>query len=294
MAYIGYLFFRVAVFFISRLPFPVLYALSDVLRFLFFYVFRYRKKIVLQNIKRCFPEKSDSEIREIAWKFYRNFCDITLESIKTFHLSPDELKARANFVSAGLADKLYAEKQSFIAICAHYANWEWCAAVGLYAKQKAITIFRPLANPYINAYGLKSRQAFGMTFTPNHQTSLAFEQHKDQTIGVTFLADQNPGSLKKAYWVRYFNQDTACPYGPEKHARQNNLPVYYVRVQRVKRGYYSIEMFPLVEHPNDLPEGDITQKFMSTLEEFVRNKPEDWLWSHRRWKHTKPELPAVQ
>ncbi|QQS27674.1 MAG: lipid A biosynthesis acyltransferase [Sphingobacteriales bacterium] len=289
MAYIGYLLFRFAVFIISRIPFPLLYGVSDILRFLMFHVFGYRKKIVLANLRRCFPAKTEIEIQNIAWKFYRNFCDITLESIKTFHLSAKEIKKRANFLSTGLANDLYERNQSFIAICAHYANWEWCAAVGLYARQKAITIFRPLANPYINAYGLKSRETFGMKFVPNHQTSLTFEQHRHQTIAVTFLADQNPGSIKKAYWVKYFDQDTACPYGPEKHAHNNNLPVYYVRVERIKRGYYNIELIPLAENPKDYAEGEITQKYMSLLEQIVKNKPEDWLWTHRRWKHKKPE-----
>jgi len=287
--YIGYIFFRVAVFFLSRLPFAALYILSDALRVLLFSVLGYRKKIVLQNLRRCFPDKSEQEIQTIAWKFYRNFCDVTLESIKTFHLSPHELQRRAQFLSQSVADELYQKKQSIVAICSHYANWEWCAVVGLHARQKALTIYRPLANPYINRYGLQSRQAFGMTFVPNHQTSITFENHKDQTIAVTFLADQNPGSIKKAYWVQFFNQPTACPYGAEKHARANNLPVYYVQVSRVKRGFYTITMSLL--HPNaaQAAEGEITQLFMTTLEKHIRQKPEDWLWTHRRWKHQPPD-----
>ncbi|OWY23574.1 hypothetical protein C7N43_03490 [Sphingobacteriales bacterium UPWRP_1] len=288
MAYIGYLFFRAAVFFLSRLPFAVLYVLSDILRVLFYYVTGYRKKVVFDNLRRCFPEKTEAEIAGIAWKFYRNFCDILVENIKIFNLSPDELSRRCRLLNTGTAENLYQNGQSIIAVTGHYCNWEWCAVISRSVKIKIITIYRPLANAHINQYGLQSRMAYGMLFVPNHQTSATFEQYKNQPAVYTFLADQNPGKMSKAIWTTFFNQPTACPVGPEKHAMLHNYPVYYLYLQRVKRGYYTMELIKLTDTPATTQPGEITAAYMHTLENIIKQKPENWLWTHRRWKHQKP------
>jgi len=294
MQYILYIIFLLSIYFIAIIPFWLLYRFSDVLSFLFYYVFLYRKKVILENLRKSFPEKSEKEIREITRKTYRNLSDLVVESIKTFSMSTKQVTKRFKIINPEIIDKYYLKGQSVIGVTAHYGNWEWGAMAGsLQIKHRAIAIYKPLTNKYIDNFIKRTRAENGTLLKSIYKTTETFESLKNQTCIFLLVADQSPSSTKKAIWVDFLNQDTACLHGPEKHARANNYPVIYLHIKRVRRGYYELKAEILIENPSELEEGEVTRRYMNKLEQILKEKPEDWLWSHKRWKRKRTVNASV-
>lgn len=292
MQYILYIIFLISIYFIAIIPFWILYPFSNFLSFLFHRVFKYRKKIVIQNLKKSFPEKSEKEINSIVKKTYRNLTDIVVESIKTFTISTKQVKKRFKIINPEILDEYHKQGQSVIGVTGHYGNWEWGAMAGsLQIKHRAIAIYKPLSNKYIDNFIKRTRAENGTLLKSIHKTSETFENFNNQTCIFLLVADQSPSSTKKAIWVDFLNQDTACLHGPEKYAKIYNYPVIYLDIHRVKRGYYELTAEKLLDNPAALEKGMVTKIYMNKLEEVIREKPEDWLWSHKRWKRKREDIP---
>ncbi|HAN17243.1 MAG: hypothetical protein A2X13_00160 [Bacteroidetes bacterium GWC2_33_15] len=293
MQFIIYIVFFISIYFIAIIPFWFLYGFSDFLAFLLYYVFSYRKKTILKNLRNSFPGKSEKEINSIAWKNYRNLSDIVIESIKAFTISSKRIIRRFKIVNPELLDEYYNKNQSIIGVAGHYGNWEWGAlAGGLQIKHKGIAVYKPLSNKYIDKFLRRTRAANGATLESIKFTSNAFEKHIHEVCIFMLVADQSPTNMKEAIWTTFLNQETACLHGPEKYAKRYNYPVVFVDIQRVKRGYYELEFSKLVDEPLKTSEGEITRLYMSRLEKIINAKPENWLWSHRRWKRKRKKAKA--
>ncbi|HON19394.1 MAG TPA: lysophospholipid acyltransferase family protein [Salinivirgaceae bacterium] len=276
---------------IGHMPFWMLYGLSDFLRFMLFYVIRYRRKVVFSNFNRCFPEKSEREIRQIAWKFYRNLADITLESIKGFYLSKEEICRRWRVINPELLDDYYRNNRDVLNLAAHYANWEWgILALDAQIKHQAVSIYKPMSNQRMENWSRAKRERFGMQLVPIWRTKEFFGSPKEKPVSVVLAADQNPTNKDKAIVVKFFGYDTACLHGPEAFGRGAGIPLVYFDVQRVKRGFYTMEIIPMFDNPQKTTPTEITRVYMSKVEAVIRQKPEDYLWSHRRWKHSVDEI----
>ena len=126
-----------------------------------------------------------------------------------------------------------------------------------------------------------------MNLVPIKQTRTAFAEKQNEASCYILLADQSPSNIEKAIWVNFLGIETACLHGPEEYAKKHNLPVLYVDIQRVKRGFYEVTYIPLIKESNKSKKGEITAIYMGTLEKIINQNPEFWLWSHRRWKHKK-------
>lgn len=288
MQFIGYLFFRLLVFLFSIVPFWLLYLYSDFLYFIFFHIFKYRKDVVYKNLKNSFPEKTEKEINEIAKGFYKNLSDITLESIKGLSMSKKALKKRYPVVNVDLLKDYFNKGQSVIGLAAHYTNWEWgVISFGFQFTHKSIGLYKPMSNKYIDAYVKKSRAAWGMNLVSIKDTHSTFEKKHEKPAIFFMISDQSPSNINKAKWVKFLDQETACLHGAEAYSKKYNLPVVFGDVQRIKRGYYQIELSLFEENPQNTKDGEITEHYMKKLEDIIKAKPENWLWSHKRWKHKK-------
>ncbi|PLX22849.1 MAG: lipid A biosynthesis acyltransferase [Marinilabiliales bacterium] len=230
-------------------------------------------------------------MKTIARKTYRNLIDIVVESLKTFTMSTKTVKKRFKILNPEILDEYQKNGKSIIGVTGHYGNWEWGAMAGsLQIKHRAIAIYKPLSNKYIDNYIKKTRAENGTLLKSMYKTNETFENFKKQTCIFLLVADQSPSKIKKAIWVNFLNQDTPCLHGPEKYARMYNYPVFYLDIQRIKRGHYELIAEKLIEEPASLKEGEITELYMSKLEDVIRKKPEDWLWSHKRWKRSRQDL----
>jgi len=253
----------------------------------------YRKGVVIQNLKKSFPEKSDVEIRQIAKQFYIHFVDVIFETIKLLTISEQSFKNRCRFNNDALQtfEQFFAENKSIVGIMGHFGNWEWAAiAHQFYFKQLITGVYQPLSNKSFDEFMLKLRGRKGGHIIPMNQVykQLLSLQEKGIPTTLGLIADQ-ASPPESAYWTTFMNQDTAFFYGPEKIAKKFNYPVVYLGVEKIKRGFYEMRIKVLTENPTTLADGEITQLYVNELEKDLRRQPFNWLWSHRRWKHKKPD-----
>lgn len=281
---VGFVFYKLFVFLFGLLPFRVVYYISDFISWLLYNVIRYRRKVVEEQLKNSFPEKSDIEINKIAKKSYDNLSDIIVESIKGFTMTEATFMKRYIFTNPELANQMTAKGKNVIFATGHYNNWEWgVISIPLWFNDPSLGFYKPLSNRYMEAYAKKVRSKFGFIPVPIGETSQTIEQYKGKSSNLLFISDQNTWS-KNALWVQFLGQDTICAQGIEKYTTMLEAPVFYLQFKRVARGYYVNTLIPLTDGTEKLPYGVITKRFMHQLEADIKASPENWLWSHKRWK----------
>jgi len=286
-----YLLIYPLIFLLSILPFCLLYGISHLFKFLIFDVIGYRKKVVENNLHNAFPEKSDKEIKQIANKFYLYFCDLILETIKTLSISKKQVLKHVKFLNPEVINDFYDKKQSLILVLGHYGNWELSGAASNYfLKPQFYAIYKPLHNEEFDNLLIKMRSKSGVKLIKMKETyKKLFAMVKNgELFTVGFIADQTP-SPENAYWTKFLHQDTPVFWGTENVARKTNLPVVYATIKRPKRGYYEVTFTIIHTHPKDTAIGEISEAHTRLLERDILQQPEIWLWTHRRWKHKKPE-----
>lgn len=281
---ISYIFFRLFVFLFRILPFKVIYYIADFISWLLYKVIKYRRKVVEHQLRTSFPNLGNEELHTIAKKSYANLGDIIVESIKGFSMSEATFKKRYSFKNPELSNAYTSSGRAVILAAAHYNNWEWGAiSIPLWFSDPSLGFYKPLSNKYMEKYARKIRGRFGFILVPIGNTSEYVNQYKDQAPTLIFVSDQYTHS-KNAHWVKFLGQDTACPQGVDKYSRLLHAPVFYLHFERVQRGYYEISLEEITDGNEGLEEGVLTKRFMKTLEKDLIAKPENWLWSHKRWK----------
>lgn len=278
------------IYFISILPFWLLYRISDLLYVIIYNFFGYRKEIVIQNLKNSFPEKTDDEINEICKNFYSFFCDWMLEMMKSINMSKEAMIKRCHFTDTSLLDKFHIEKRKVIFVMGHFGNYELAGAEMAYNTDYQLhVIYKPLANKYFNNLINKKRVRFGTKIMPMAETFRTMLNLKDskEVSATAFIADQTP-QPNQAYWTTFLNQDTPIFLGTEVIASKLNYPLVYISINRVKRGYYEMTPELLCENPSQTQKGEISEIHTKRLEQDIIRQPEIWLWSHKRWKHKNP------
>ena len=274
---------------VARLPFPLLYLLSDLTRLALFGMIGYRRQVVWKNLKNSFPEKTDQEISSIRKDFEVWFCDLVFETIKTLTIGPEALQKRMQFEEQDLVRAYRKENQSIIAVIGHLGNWELAAArYGLEKDMPLLCgIYHPLKNKHFDRLIHRMRTKQGTKLYAMQETTRAMFRDRDLNTTTVFIADQTP-SPKRAYWLTFMNQDTPVFLGAETIAKKFNYPVVYVSISRPERGHYVMRTELLVKDPVNTVYGEITEKHTRRLEQDIRNSPDIWLWTHRRWKHKRP------
>jgi len=287
MQRLTYYLFYLSVNLFRLIPFWLLSVLSWKMYVVLYYMVGYRKKVVIENLTLSFPEKSDKEIKAICKNFYKhNLAPVFVEGIKGFTMSDHEFLKRFRVLNPEILLEYYDKGQDVIALASHYTNWEWgIQAVDQQIAYQAAALYKPLSNKYIEQYSKQLREKSGMKLVSIQDTRAFFESKKEKPVLYIMAADQFPGGyFHKAIWLNFLDRDTAWLHGPESYSRYNKLPVVYFNVQRKKRGYYTLEIVKLVDNPEELAPEEVTRRYVMKLEEIIRQKPENWLWSHKRWK----------
>jgi len=286
MILFSYLLYYLVIIPISLIPFPLLYLLSDFLFIVFYSILGYRKKIVVGNISKSFPENSKQEINEITKLFYKHFCDVIVESLKSFTISDAQISKRMILKNPELLNSYYDKKQSVILAGGHYNNWEWIAvALDKQMKHQSIAIYKTLSNKFFDEKMRSTRGKFGLLMVSTKLVAETFSKFKNELTATIFAIDQSPSNPKKCYWMNFLNQDTPVLFGTEKFAKDYNQPVLFGTITKVKRGFYQIEFQTVTDHPTNTEHGFITEKTTKLLEAEIIKAPQYWLWTHRRWKH---------
>jgi len=283
----------VLLYLISLLPFRILYLLSDILYFVLFYIVKYRRKVVEQNLKNSFPEKSVSERFKIEKRFYKHLSDLIFESIKTITISPESMKKRFIFSNLPELTKYFDEGKSVIAVSGHYGNWEWGPLATAYQlKEKVLVVYKPLSDKRFEKLINSMRSRFGAEMVPMKNTLRKIIEYKSQPHVLVLVGDQTPPREESHYFTNFLKQPTAIFLGVEKIAVRTNDPIIYFSINKIKRGYYECLIKHLVEVPDQTKEFEITNIHTQQLENIIRENPEYWLWSHKRWKFSPDNLKA--
>ena len=279
---------------ISILPFWLFYRVSDVVYFIVYHLVGYRKKTVTHNLKLVFPDKSSEEIIKIRKKFYAHMCDMFLEMVKSISISEEELKKR--FVFTNLEELRRIEKldKSIMLMCGHYASFEWLFALQLNnLNHKAYGIYKKIRNPGFDKLINDIRRRFGAELIQNSKSTLRIAHNQKEGIrGVyAMIADQSPKSPNYKFWTDFMGKKVPFYTGSERMAKEFDMAVIYLHVDKVKRGYYKASLINIADNPTETENNQITLDYIQHLEKQIREKPELYLWTHKRWKHLGKEIP---
>lgn len=278
---------------ISIFPFKLLYLLSDVICFVIFRIIGYRKKVVKDNLRLVFPEKNDKEINRIAKSFYGHFCDLFLEMIKTLSISKQQLDKRFIVKNLDSIRQLESHNSSIIMMFGHYASYEWSIVLQSHTSLPGLVIYKKIANKYFDNLVRKIRSKYDTDLVDSKKAlPLIKTLHKNNDNRmIAFLSDQSPKLRSSNIWLDFMDIKVPCFMGAEAVAKKYDYPVGFLKIDKVKRGYYEAEVIILTEKPNEEEEFEITKNFNRLLEEQIKNKPEYYLWTHKRWKH-KDKVPS--
>jgi len=275
---------------LSKLPLSILYGIANIIHFIFIYLFNYRKKVIEQNLTNAFPDKNRKEIKLIRNQFYGYFTDIFIEFIKGNTISKEEILKRIKIIGDEEVRKRIANNQSVILVAGHQGNWEWAIHRLALTNYTNDIIYQKLNNKEFNDFTYQIRTRFeGINLLEKRESVILTRDRKNIPRAICLLSDQAPQKPESAYWTKFMNQDTAFFTGLERFAREYNYPVFYVELIRTKRGNYEMRYELLADLPlENIPKGQILESFARKLEKSVFNYPDQYLWSHRRWKHKKP------
>jgi KDO2-lipid IV(A) lauroyltransferase len=271
----------------SRLPMRILYIKSDIFFFLIYYVFRYRKNVVLENLRLAFPEKSEAERKKISRNFFKHFTDLFMESVKAFSISEKEILKRYTYKNPELVNDFTKQGKSIALVAAHQANWEWSISLPLVLEGKVNGAYTKLGNTYFEKAVRSSREKFGVSGYKTSETVKGMQRNfAEKTQGLyILLSDQSPQVHKTFYWSTFFGVKVPIHTGAEMLAKKFDLVVINYVTRKVKRGYYETEFQLITETPKEFDNYQITDKYLRLTERNVIQQPELYLWSHKRFKH---------
>jgi len=291
---IGVYLFQATSWILSRVPNFVLYGFADIIFMFLYYLIGYRKKVVFKNLKNSFPEKSVKELKSIQTKFYRHLSDVFIENIALIKMKPERISKMVEFKNHDILNDLYSQGKSIVGVTAHYGNWEIFITLPLFSPHTTLCVYKPLNNKFFDREFYKMRAKFGevpVTMNDAYRAVLKFNRNHTLTI-LGLISDQRPPVKSSNYWTTFLNQETPVFLGPEKIAKKLNAAVVYTHVDKIKRGKYLLIPTLLYDEVKNCKEYEITEAHLRLLENYIREKPEYWLWSHKRWKHKRPpEVP---
>ena len=271
------------------------YVVENLLYVLLCHVVRYRMQVVRRNLRNSFPEKDARELETIRRRFYRTLAEIFVDTINMAHMS--EEKARTVLTVKGLdAHRAAVHGRDWIALSAHYGCWEYSSYWGLYERsQMLVAVYHPLRSVVMEELYQRLRNSDCAMTVPMKDCLRFYLRNRERGVDgknlvMGLIADQNPPKRPDSHWFRFLNQDTIFFDGGEKLALRCGLPVYFVRMRRVRRGRYEMSFEQIYDGEEQVPAYEITERYVRRLEAMIREQPELWLWSHRRWKHKRPNV----
>ena len=278
---------------LSYIPFGVLYVLSDCLFYPLYYIVRYRRKVVRRNLTESFPEKSEQEIKRIEKGFYRFFTDQVLESCKMMTISPEEITRRMKFANVEAANAVFRKGKSIALYMGHYGNWEWVPSIPLCLEKNvmAVQIYHKLSNENMDRLMLNNRERLGAISVEMRKTArFITDMVQNGKVGIVgFIADHSPRKKDARHFLSFLNHNAPVLTGTEKVIKHYDFEAWFLKVKRIKRGYYEAELVCLHENPKELPDFELTALYFQVLEKMIVSRPELYLWTHNRFKYAKRE-----
>jgi KDO2-lipid IV(A) lauroyltransferase len=265
--------------------------------------------VVKKNLAKAFPEKSDKERKEIERKFYRWLCDYFVETLKLLSVSDKTFLKHVRFEGFDVVEQCFAEGQDCAGILGHCGNWEYLSASdlgltswgfravdnGSKATSKAAVcglIYHPLSNKIFDRLFLEIRQAMRGVCVPKKDILRYLVNYRREGRKTLFgyIADQAPKWENINLWLDFLNQETPVFTGAERILSKMNNAVFYIDVERPRRGQYVFTYKLMTREPSKMEHGELTRQYFKLLENSIRRNPSIYLWTHDRWKRTREEF----
>ncbi len=287
MQFLLYLFLYPLLWLLSILPFSVLYLFSDFVYLIIYYIIGYRKKTVRDNIALALPHLSEKERLVIEKKSYHHMCDMFLEMIKTMSISESEINKRFQFVNIEIYKELEKEGKSIALMCAHYASYEWVISINNKINFKGYAIYKRINNKYFDKLVRDIRSKFKANLITTKETIPTIrENFKNNVLGIYgFASDQSPKISSAFHWNTFMGIEVPVHTGAEMLAKKYSMNIVFLKVEKVKRGYYKAQFETPSKNVNEVPNYQITDQFLKLVEQQIHEAPEYYLWTHKRWKH---------
>lgn len=288
MAYLAYKIVSSLIWILHVLPDFIFYQISNLFFVITYHLVAYRRKVVMNNLQKAFPNLERRERRRIARKYYRHMCDLILESA-TCHFYPESRARRVmEYLNPEVLDELYQKGKMLMAVTGHYGNWEYLNTLPMATQYPFLGIYKPLKNKYFDRMTRQTRAKWGcipieMEKVARYLMNYSSEKQPAMTL---FLADQRPLFRHIQYWTEFLGQPTPLYLGTEKLARKLDAAVVFFKIRKPKRGHYTMEVEVITEDPRSMEPYELTKAHVKILENMIRERPDLWLWSHRRWKHS--------
>lgn len=277
----------------SRLPFGFLYGLSDVLSWVLFALVGYRRKVILGNLRHAFPGRDEQWYQHTARAFYRSFTDTWLEALKSLTISAEEMRRRVQIENPELLQQYEQAGVSTLLLAGHSSNWEWLFLRGSQDVKNVLAVYLRVNQPFFDRLMLAIRSRFGARLIEKADLLREILRSRGQYRNIAMVADQAPHKRSILHWFTFMNRPAAFFTSAEKLAIKEGFPLIYVGIKRNRRGYYTIWYEQLGQPPYaQLPEGELTNRYIKALEHNICLQPENYLWSHKRWKHRQPQVQA--
>jgi len=270
---------------LAALPLSVLYAFSAAIGWLAYRVVPYRAELVHNNLKLAFPEMDEKALEATKRRYYAGFADMFVEIVKSASMPPEEIRRRVRIVNLEGPRELLAQGKSVLCVASHQCNWEWMLlGFSLELRYPVDAAYKPLVDPWAEREMKTVRSRFGCRLVPAKELLPDIIKRRGVTRAIAMVADQEPTTSEHKHWTRFLNRDTAFYMGPEEIARVTKLPVFFIVMRRVARGYYEMAFEPLAQPDEKLSHGELTERYARRVERQIREAPPDWPWSHKRWK----------
>ena len=266
--------------------------LSDILYLIAYHLLRYRRQVTRNNLARAYPQMTDRQRKVIEVAYYHHICDLLVEGVHNLYASPQSIMKRYRFVNREVVNHYYNKGQSVVLMSAHYNNWEYMiTSLNYQLLHHGVGVGKPLQDKAVATYITRRRGRYGTEIVDQTNVRQTMEYYHRHHVPVAYmmLSDQSPNDVHKSFWTTFMNQETPFLYGAEHFARKYNMPVLYYDVEKERRGDYRVRFTPLCENPSETPQCAITARYVAMLKSTIDSHPEYWLWSHRRWKRTRPQ-----
>ncbi len=292
MKRIGFYLVKCWADFQSIQPYWLLYLKSDLCYLLVYHVARYRRKVVRENLLRSFPEKDVDEIKTIEKRFYRNLCDLFVEAPKMMCMGSNGYSKRITYANPEVLESLFEQQKSIFYAIPHSGNWEWFGKmIPSFAPHHNVAVYKKVKNPVFDELMLYMRtKGISLELVEADSAFKHLVKHRNRWNAVLMIADQTPHGLDSDYWTEFLHQDTCWFTGMERMAKALDYAIVFVAMQRQGRGRYKVRYELITDNPKAMGEGQIMEKYVSCVERFIQANPDNWLWSHRRWKHQRNQV----
>ncbi len=282
----------ILIWILSLPPLKILYFGSWIGFLLIHHVFKYRHDIIYSNLEKSFPDFNKTQLEDLTKKYHKHLSQVFSEAIKAMHWPVGRMKERIQLSNPEYFAELLKSGKNIIVLAGHTGNWEWLPALIAPYGYDVLGVYKPQTSKVFDEFTFKMRQKESVTPIAMRETARAMKKAgaDEKPKALLLIADQIPAKPDIHFWEDFLNQKTAWFTGGEKIAQKYDLPIVFMKVMKSSPGRYVGSIVPISINPGQEKEGDISRKYIAELENNILAQPENWLWSHRRWKHQPEDL----